>query len=292
MKVSIITASYNYENYIKETIESVLAQTISDWEMIIVDDGSKDNSVNVIKEYCKKDSRIKLYQHENGINKGLIETIKLGISKAESDWIVFLESDDTIVPNYLEEKLKIADKFENLDIIFNDLNLFGDKENIEKRKDYFEQVRKFLIKEYPSKMLKEFREADYNIISTFSVVMVKKSVIQQLDFNSPNKPYLDYYLWLQLAHDKNFFYIDKKLTNWRIHKGSYIGHTVSFKNSWDFEKKKFEFLYPKSSLLFKIKKLMPSYIKYLRKSFFTLYLKKVRLYFLAKFSNLRSAINE
>ena len=107
MQISIITASYNYEEYIKETIESVIAQTYTDWEMVIVDDGSKDNSVEVIKSYCEQDSRIKLYQHENGENKGLIETVKLGIEKAQNEWIVFLESDDTITPDYLETKLEI-----------------------------------------------------------------------------------------------------------------------------------------------------------------------------------------
>ena len=65
MKISIITTSYNYEEYIKETIESVLAQSYTNWEMIIIDDGSKDNSVNIIKKYCQKDKRIKLYQHQN-----------------------------------------------------------------------------------------------------------------------------------------------------------------------------------------------------------------------------------
>lgn len=77
MTISIITASYNYEKYIKDTIESVLSQTYSDWEMIIVDDGSKDKSRDIIKEYCEKDSRIKLYTHEKNVNKGLAETIQL-----------------------------------------------------------------------------------------------------------------------------------------------------------------------------------------------------------------------
>ena len=99
--VSIIIASYNYENYIKETIQSVLNQTFEDWEMIIVDDGSKDNSIEVIKEYCSQDNRIKFFQHENGENKGLIETLKLGIEKASSNWLVFVESDDFIEENYI-----------------------------------------------------------------------------------------------------------------------------------------------------------------------------------------------
>ena len=107
MHFSIITTSYNYENYIKETIESVISQTYPNWEMIIIDDGSKDNSIEVIEEYCKKDSRIKLFTHPNNQNKGLIETVKLGINKAQNDWLVFLESDDTITPNYLEKKLEI-----------------------------------------------------------------------------------------------------------------------------------------------------------------------------------------
>ena len=128
-KVSIVTASYNYETYIKETIESVLAQTYFDWEMIVVDDGSKDNSVEVIKNFAQKDNRIKLYQHEGGANKGLIETVKLGLQKAKGDWIVFLESDDTIEPNYLEEKFKVIENYPNVKFVFNDLNLFGERAN-------------------------------------------------------------------------------------------------------------------------------------------------------------------
>ena len=129
-KFTIITASYNYENLIKETIESVLTQTYTNWEMIIVDDGSKDNSIEVIKEYCQKDARIKLYTHPKNQNKGLIETIKLGIQKTNTDWIVFLESDDTITPNYLEKKLKVIKENPEVKFIFNDVNLFGNEERI------------------------------------------------------------------------------------------------------------------------------------------------------------------
>ena len=114
MKISIITTSYNYEEYIKETIESVLAQTYTNWEMIIVDDGSKDNSINTIKEYCEKDKRIKLYQHENGENKGIVESVKLGVEKSTTDWIVFLESDDTICPEYLETKIEVIKNIQML----------------------------------------------------------------------------------------------------------------------------------------------------------------------------------
>ena len=91
MKYSVITASFNYENYIKETIESVQAQSISDWEMIIIDDGSSDNSIETINKYCQLDKRIKLFTHPNNENRGLIETLKLGLEKAQGEWIIFLE---------------------------------------------------------------------------------------------------------------------------------------------------------------------------------------------------------
>ena len=120
MRISIILTSYNYEEFISQSIESVIAQTICDWELIIIDDGSKDNSVNIIKSYCEKDSRIKLFQHENGVNKGLPDTVKLGIEKASGEWIAFLESDDSIVPEYLEEKFKIINNNPSVNFIFNE----------------------------------------------------------------------------------------------------------------------------------------------------------------------------
>lgn len=125
--VSIITASYNYEDYIKDTIESVINQTYENWELIIVDDGSTDNSVEVIKSYCEQDNRIKLYQHENGLNRGLPETLKLGISKANGEWISFLESDDKYMPEYLEEKIKVIENNPETEFIYSDFESFEGK---------------------------------------------------------------------------------------------------------------------------------------------------------------------
>ena len=102
--ISIVTASYNYAQYIGETIQSVLNQTYSDWELVIVDDCSSDNSVEVIKSF--KDDRIKLFVNER--NLGLKGTVKRGIELAQGDWVVFLESDDVITPDYLEKKAKIV----------------------------------------------------------------------------------------------------------------------------------------------------------------------------------------
>lgn len=241
-KVSIVTASYNYEDYIKETIESVINQTFQDWEMIIVDDGSKDNSVEVIKSYCEKDNRIKLFQHEGNLNKGLGKTLQLGLKQVRSEWVVFLESDDTITPDYLEEKFKILDKYPDVSFIYNAVRMFGDQEIIDRYLNgYLGRVIEFTKKiTFPTQMLNAFRESKDALIPTFSVVMMKKNLFEDIDFNSPFKPYLDYYLWLQIVSKFNceFFYIDKPLTNWRMHKKSFINLKATEKEFWDFELKK------------------------------------------------------
>ena len=100
--VSIVTPCYNGEKYIAETIESVLAQTYENWEMIIVDDGSKDSSADVVKNYMKKDNRIHLHQQKNG---GSAAARNNGIRCAEGQYIALLDADDIWLPSFLEEQI-------------------------------------------------------------------------------------------------------------------------------------------------------------------------------------------
>ena len=221
MKISIITASYNYENYIKETIQSVIDQTYQDWEMIIVDDDSKDNSVEIIKTYCDNDKRIKLYTHENNENKGLSQTIQLGLSKAQGEWIIFLESDDILTPDYIEKKLSIINQNKDVILIFNDCELFGDEDKISKSLFWIKKTRKHLQKQtYPKNMFHDFYTE--NKIFSFSSVMAKKEYLTQIDYQSPIPCLLDWNLWIQLSYMGKFFYLPEKLTKWRLHYDSYI----------------------------------------------------------------------
>lgn len=102
-KVSIITPSYNSAKYISETIESVLSQTYNNWEMIIVDDMSSDNSNEIIGEYIKKDSRIRLITLES--NSGPAIARNRAIKESKGRYIAFLDSDDVWHPMKLEKQL-------------------------------------------------------------------------------------------------------------------------------------------------------------------------------------------
>ena len=221
MKISIITASYNYADYIEETLKSVLKQTYQDWELIIVDDGSTDNSVEIIKQYLQKDKRIKLFVHENNANKGLKETLLLGLAKAQGNWIAFLESDDIWREDYLEKKTEIIQKFPSVGLVFNDVELFGDEKKVYIHTPIFRDNHKFLMKKtYPCNMFRDFNLS--NKILTFSTLMVKKDILQNTNFNTPVDKLLDWWLYIHIAHDNNFYYIPEKLTLWRMHRDSYI----------------------------------------------------------------------
>jgi len=101
--VSIITANYNCEKFIDDTINSVLNQTYQNWEMIIVDDVSSDNSVEIIEKYVKKDKRIKLIQLKE--NSGAAVARNTAIKASKGRFIAFLDSDDLWTDNKLEKQI-------------------------------------------------------------------------------------------------------------------------------------------------------------------------------------------
>ena len=90
--ISVIVASYNYAKYIKETLDSLIRQTNKSFEVIVVDDGSRDQSLPIIEEYANRFKNIKLYTHPGNQNRGLAETVKLGIEKSNGEYIAFCES--------------------------------------------------------------------------------------------------------------------------------------------------------------------------------------------------------
>lgn len=114
MKISVIVPVYNSEKFINRCIDSILAQTYSDWELILVDDGSTDSSLSILYKYKYQDSRIKVIHQENS-GPGCARNI--GISHASGDYIVFVDSDDQINKEYFYLLAK-----QNEDIVYIDIN--------------------------------------------------------------------------------------------------------------------------------------------------------------------------
>ena len=141
MKISIITPCYNAEPYIARTILSVQNQTITDWEMIIVDDGSNDNSADIIKDFASKDARIKLLQKENG---GSASARNMGLAIAQGEFIQFLDADDTIEPTKIERQITLMEQ-ELLDVTYSDYCMVNEDGTHEDKKGHTFNLFKLLI---------------------------------------------------------------------------------------------------------------------------------------------------
>ena len=112
MLISVIVPVYKVEKYIRRCVDSILNQTFSDFELILVDDGSPDNCGAICDEYAKKDSRIYVIHKENG---GLSDARNAGIDWAfensNSEWLTFIDSDDWVHPRYLDALMRAVERF-------------------------------------------------------------------------------------------------------------------------------------------------------------------------------------
>lgn len=106
-KISIIVPVYNTEKYIADCIESILKQTEEDFELLLIDDGSKDQSGEICDRYATKDKRINVIHKQNG---GVSSARNLGLDKAKGEMIFFIDSDDTVGPDYLKNLEILSDE--------------------------------------------------------------------------------------------------------------------------------------------------------------------------------------
>lgn len=141
MKFSIIMPVYNVEKYVENSIRSILNQTYKNFELIVVNDGTKDNSMEIISKIQKEDSRVKVYSKENG---GLSSARNYGLKYAIGEYVCFVDSDDYLYTNYLETLYKEILKKES-DLIFFGYNVdvVGSDENILEEFDICEKYQEF-----------------------------------------------------------------------------------------------------------------------------------------------------
>ncbi len=215
--VSIIVASYNYGRYLKANLESLINQTYKNIEIIVIDDGSTDNSLEIIKEYIKKDSRVKLLTHKNNRNRGLKISLQKALQIAKGEYVAFCESDDYWDIHHIEEKVKYLKENPEAEIVICDFTPFGqDKSSIEhytlsdglvRLFDYLKKLKKPKIIFYDTLKMWTF--------PTFSIVMVKTNRLLECNWEVPSKNGVDIWLWKQLMLTSKTGYVNKKLTFFR-----------------------------------------------------------------------------
>ena len=196
-KISVIIPVYNDGKYISETLDSVIAQTFTDWEAICVNDGSTDNSLKILKQYAKRDKRIHIIDQKN---QGVIVARTNAIKKANSEYLFMLDGDDKIAPKTLE-KMYNAITDNKGDIITSRVMQFGEKNG-----------EMLLLK--PNKV----NMADYNCLVN-AALFKKSDFIACGGFDERFSSMLeDYDLWLNLVynHNKKIYRIPEILFYYRI----------------------------------------------------------------------------
>lgn len=200
--ISVVMSVYNGEKYLAEAIESILNQTYTNFEFIIVNDGSSDKSIDIIKEYMTKDNRIVLIDREE--NKGLAYSLNEGISIAKGEYIARMDADDISLPTRFEKQIEYMEKNE-LDVCGSYIKLFGDNRK--------EQVIKYPITNEDIRFSLLF----FSCLAHPTVVF-KKEVFDKVKYNVDYKVAQDYQLWCDIAN-ANFKIgnIPEVLLNYREH---------------------------------------------------------------------------
>lgn len=206
-KVSIIVPCYNQAQFLPETLDSVLAQTYQDWECIVINDGSTDNTETIIKDYCTRDKRF-LYIYQK--NQGVVKARNNAIHASQGEFIISVDSDDWIEPDCIETCVKEMVGKNHVKLVYYDAMLFGKKKGVYKLPKY--SLSRMLIS---------------NCIPVFA--MFKKSDYDQtIGYNENMKDgQEDWDFWLSmLENGGEVFKIDKVLYHYRI-------KDVSRNNSFD-----------------------------------------------------------
>ncbi len=123
--ISVIMPSYNSAIFISDAISSVIKQTFNNWELLIIDDCSTDQSLLIAQEYAKNDSRIKVIKLKK--NSGVVNARNIGIENAKGDYIAFLDSDDYWHPRKLEKQIKFFQDNPSIDVVFSEYYRFNSR---------------------------------------------------------------------------------------------------------------------------------------------------------------------
>jgi len=209
--VTVIIPLFNAQNYIAQTIESVIGQTYKNWELIIVDDCSTDNSLEIVKGYEAKDRRIKLIELKSNFG-GPARPRNIGLDISNGEYLAFLDADDV----WLKDKLQVQVRemeLNNLDFTSTDSNFIDINNN-----DTI--INKYKIIVFLKKLKSKAKLSDVikgNFIRTSSVIISKK-FISKFDENKDFIGVEDLYLWMKILNDKNvkYRYISEKLIKYRI----------------------------------------------------------------------------
>ncbi|MDD2891804.1 MAG: glycosyltransferase [Candidatus Gracilibacteria bacterium] len=234
-KISIITTTYRHEKFIAQTIDSILTQTFSNWELLIGDDSPDNATWDIIQEYTQKDSRIKAWHHTP--NKGIIDNMNFLLSQvsSESEYVAFLEGDDIYLPENLEKKLKIFEQYPGLALVYNNLDFIDAEGKIFHRN--FLAKAPFYLKN--QKLTKEQFIKHETFYGSYSTLMIRKDVLEteKIVNITDDKLYSvsDWDLFFRISTKYPIYGIDDSMTLYRRHIGNVSSQYIKLFNDLEIQ---------------------------------------------------------
>lgn len=215
--LSVIIPVYNSEKYLEECLNSICSQTYKDLEIICVNDGSTDNSLQILKDFENKDKRIKVIDQAN---KGVSETRNVGLCNATGEYVTFVDSDDILVEDAYELALKYINE---VDVVCFGIKVFGENSITTKSADDEYYRIKFTGKNLLTEDI--LLKTDVSCCNK----IFKMDIIKKYNIHFPtNLHYEDANLyWKYMIFSKKAYFIDKYLYNYRRRENSIMANTFS-----------------------------------------------------------------
>ena len=205
MKVSVIMPVYNGAQYLQEAIDSILQQTYRDFEFIIIDDGSTDNSLEIIRMNADLDKRIVLLQNEQ--NSGICVTLNKGLEVAKGEYIVRMDCDDISELNRLAIQVAFMDSHPEYGLVGSNTKLFGE-EIVNPYVFYFDEDWRMCVV-----------DMIYATCMAHPAVIMRTEILRKygLYYNDEFRAMEDFYMWWQFAKYSKITNIQQPLLNYRQH---------------------------------------------------------------------------
>ena len=216
-KIDILLATYNGQEFLREQIDSILNQSYQDFNLIISDDSSEDETYKILKEYEKKDSRIRLFRQEK--NLGLIQNFEFLLKQVTSDYFMFSDQDDIWKENKIEKSINKL-KQEKAALVYTDLEIVD--KNLEiiypsywKYKNIYKKIKKY----------NNFEALYLNNFVTGCTILAKSNYIKDIVPLPKTSKFMlhDYWTALVIASKDKIAYLDEPTIKYRQHKNNRVG---------------------------------------------------------------------
>ena len=205
-RVGVIIPCYNQERYVGLTINSALAQNYADFSVVVVDDGSTDNTPAILNTYS---DRITILKHDVPGNHGQAAALNLGIKYTESEYVAFLDSDDLWHPDKLRKQVEVLDRYPEVGLVYSNGNVIDGEGGI--------------LYQLFGKDHREANTAESILLNCYirtpSLVMVRRSILQAVGPFPVGIIPSDHDMWVRIAEVSRYSYLDEMLVGYRQHSG-------------------------------------------------------------------------